>query len=67
MEGQGPILFIYFKTQQIMCVRDANDKVVWGDPKKVEKIENLWALSYDKKELDPKSAWRLLEYNIDIQ
>ena len=32
MMEQGPVLIITFQTQQIMSVRDANGKVVEGDP-----------------------------------
>lgn len=61
MEGQGPVLVISFQTQQIMCVRDANNKIVEGDPDKVMRVNYVWVLCYDNSELNPKSAWRLLE------
>lgn len=58
---QGPVLVITFQTQQIMCVRDANKKVVEGDPEKVMRVQHTWVLSRDTTELNPRAAWRLLE------
>lgn len=58
---QGPVLVITFQAQQIMCVRDRNHKIVEGDPEKVMRVNYVWVLCRDPNELNPKSAWRLLE------
>lgn len=58
---QGPVLIISFQSQQIMCVRDANNKVVEGDPEKVMRVNYIWVLCRDPTEMDPKAAWRLLD------
>lgn len=58
---QGPVLIISFQSQQIMCVRDENNKVVEGDPEKVMRVNYVWVLCRDPSELNPKSAWRLLD------
>ncbi|XP_008543126.1 mitochondrial import inner membrane translocase subunit TIM44 [Microplitis demolitor] len=61
MMEQGPVLVISFQTQQIMCIRDANDNVVEGDPEKVMRVNYIWVLCRDPSEINPSSAWRLLE------
>lgn len=58
---QGPILVITFTAQQIMCVRDADQKVVEGDPEKVMRVNYVWVLCRDQTELDPNAAWRLMD------
>lgn len=58
---QGPVLIITFQTQQIMCVRNAKAEVVEGDPEKVMRVNYVWVLCRDPEDLNPKSAWRLLE------
>lgn len=58
---QGPVLVITFQAQQIMALRDANGKLVEGDPEKVQRVHYVWVLCRDQNEFDPKAAWRLLE------
>ncbi|GAB0098333.1 Mitochondrial import inner membrane translocase subunit TIM44 [Sergentomyia squamirostris] len=58
---QGPVLIITFQSQQIMCVRDAKNNVVEGDPEKVMRVNYVWVLCRDPNELNPKSAWRLMD------
>lgn len=58
---QGPVLIITFQTQQIMCVRDSKNLVVEGDPDKVMRVNYVWVLCRDPNDLNPKSAWRLME------
>ncbi|XP_011505293.1 PREDICTED: mitochondrial import inner membrane translocase subunit TIM44 [Ceratosolen solmsi marchali] len=58
---EGPVLAISFMTQQIMCVRDSKGNVIEGDPEKVMRVNYVWVLCRDPMELNPKSAWRLLE------
>ncbi|CAH0755484.1 unnamed protein product [Diatraea saccharalis] len=61
MMDQGPVLVITFQSQQIMCVRDAKNNVVEGDPDKVMRVNYVWVLCRDPQEINPKAAWRLLE------
>lgn len=58
---QGPVLIITFQTQQIMCVRNAKREVSEGDPDKVMRVNYVWVLCRDPEELNPRSAWRLME------
>ncbi|XP_060804222.1 mitochondrial import inner membrane translocase subunit TIM44 [Amyelois transitella] len=61
MMDQGPVLVITFQSQQIMCVRDSQNRVIEGDPDKVMRVNYVWVLCRDPQELNPKAAWRLLE------
>ncbi|KAJ0175930.1 hypothetical protein K1T71_008104 [Dendrolimus kikuchii] len=61
MMDQGPVLVITFQSQQIMCVRDAKNNVIEGNPDKVMRVNYVWVLCRDPQELNPKAAWRLLE------
>uniref|UniRef100_A0A2M3Z9Y3 Mitochondrial import inner membrane translocase subunit TIM44 n=1 Tax=Anopheles braziliensis TaxID=58242 RepID=A0A2M3Z9Y3_9DIPT len=58
---QGPVLIVTFQTQQVMCVRDRHGAVVEGDPEKVMRCHYVWVLCRDPNELNPRSAWRLME------
>ncbi|XP_043235010.1 mitochondrial import inner membrane translocase subunit TIM44-like isoform X2 [Amphibalanus amphitrite] len=61
MMDQGPVLIITFTSQQILCVRDAKENVIEGDPNKIMRVNYVWVLCRDQTELDPRAAWRLLE------
>jgi import inner membrane translocase subunit TIM44 len=58
---QGPVLIITFQAQQIMCVRDRTNSIVEGDPEKVMRVNYVWVLCRDPNDLNPRSAWRLME------
>lgn len=64
---QGPVLIITFQSQQIMCVRDANRNVVEGDSEKVMRVNYVWVLCRDPNDLNPRSAWRLMELSASSQ
>lgn len=64
---QGPVLIITFQSQQIMCVRDSKNSVVEGDPEKVMRVNYVWVLCRDPNELNPKSAWRLMDISANSQ
>lgn len=64
---QGPVLIITFQAQQIMCVRDKHTKIVEGDPEKVMRVNYVWVLCRDPNELNPRSAWRLMELSASSQ
>jgi mitochondrial import inner membrane translocase subunit TIM44 len=64
---QGPVLIITFQAQQIMCVKDRNGNVVEGDPEKVMRVNYVWVLCRDPNDLNPRSAWRLMELSANSQ
>lgn len=64
---QGPVLVVTFQSQQIMCVRDSKGAVVEGDPEKVMRVNYVWVLCRDPNDLNPKSAWRLMELSASSQ
>jgi import inner membrane translocase subunit TIM44 len=64
---QGPVLVITFQAQQIQYVVDKANKVVEGDPDKILRVNHAWVLCRDPTELNPKSAWRLLEFSMSAQ
>lgn len=58
---QGPVLIITFQSQQIMCVRNTRKEVVEGDSEKIMRVNYVWVLCRDPLEMNPKSAWRLMD------
>ncbi|XP_044010291.1 mitochondrial import inner membrane translocase subunit TIM44-like [Aphidius gifuensis] len=62
MEEHGPVLTICFESQQIICIRDAENNVIKGDPDEIISVNHKWVLSHDNSEINPKAAWRLLEF-----
>lgn len=83
MMEQGPVLVITFNSQQVMCVKDKQGKVMEGSEDKVRgvnidlnadwrpcqvlRISYVWALCRDQTELDPRAAWRLLDLSASSQ
>jgi len=67
MMEQGPVLVITFNSQQIMCVRDRDGKVVEGSADKMMRVTYVWVLCRDQTELDPRAAWRLLDLSANSQ
>ncbi|CAH8575406.1 unnamed protein product [Schistosoma bovis] len=61
MMEQGPVLIITFQAQQINCIRDKNRNLHEGDPNKVLRVTNVWALCRDQSEMNPLAAWRVLD------
>lgn len=64
---QGPVLIITFQAQQIMSVRDSKNLIVEGDPEKVMRVNYVWVLCRDPSDLNPRSAWRLMELSANSQ
>jgi len=64
MTENGPVLALTFTAQMIECLRDMKGTVVGGDPDKVMRVQYVWVFVRDQTELDPKAAWRLLEFGI---
>ncbi|XP_043946616.1 mitochondrial import inner membrane translocase subunit TIM44 [Protopterus annectens] len=61
MMEQGPVLIITFQAQIVMVIKNAKGEVVEGDPDKVLRMLYVWALCRDQDELNPHTAWRLLD------
>ncbi|OAD54856.1 Mitochondrial import inner membrane translocase subunit TIM44, partial [Eufriesea mexicana] len=58
---EGPVLVIRFQCQQIVCVKDAKNNIIEGNPDKIMRVTYVWVLCRDPTELNPKAAWRLLD------
>jgi len=67
MMEQGPVLVLTFNSQQVMCVKDREGKVIEGSDDKVMRITYVWALCRDQTELEPRAAWRLLDLSASSQ
>ena len=67
MMEQGPVLVLTFNSQQIMCVKDKEGKVVEGSDDKVMRVSYVWVLCRDQTELNPRAAWRLLDLSANSQ
>jgi len=67
MMEQGPVLVITFNSQQILCVKDRDGKVVEGSEDKVMRVAYVWVLCRDQTELNPQAAWRLLDISANSQ
>lgn len=58
---QGPVLIVTFTAQQIIYVTGSDGKVIEGDKDKIKRVHHVWALCRDPSDLNPNSAWRLME------
>ncbi|MEN2499544.1 MAG: Mitochondrial import inner membrane translocase subunit TIM44, partial [Marteilia pararefringens] len=64
MMEQGPVLIISFYSQQISCLRKVQShELIDGDPDKVQKIANIWALCRDREVFGNNEAWKLIDAN----
>lgn len=61
MMEQGPVLIVSFTAQQIIYVTNSEGKVVEGDKDRIKRVHHVWALCRDQSDLNPNSAWRLME------
>ncbi|RZF39132.1 hypothetical protein LSTR_LSTR005760 [Laodelphax striatellus] len=64
---QGPVLVISFTSQQILCLKDRQGKVVDGSLDTVYLVNYVWVLCRDTAELNPRAAWRLLDLSMQSQ
>jgi len=64
MTDNGPVLALQFSAQMIECFKDVKGVAVVGDPDKVMRVQYVWVFVRDQTELDPKAAWRLLEFGV---
>ena len=62
MMEQGPVLIISFHSQQTSCLRNiATNNLIEGDPDKVLRVTNIWALCRDKAQIGSKDVWKLID------
>ena len=50
---------VEFVSEIISCIKDKDDKIISGDPKKVKKVYDTWKFSRDIKSLSPN--WLLID------
>lgn len=61
MMDQGPVLVVTFNAQQLIYVTDSKENVVEGDKDKVVQNTYVMAFCRDQSDLDPCTAWRLID------
>ena len=49
---------VNFIAEVITCIKDKNQKIISGDPKKIKKIYDTWVFSRDTTSVNPK--WQLV-------
>ena len=50
---------VNFIAEVITCIKDKNQKIISGDPKKIKKIYDTWVFSRDTTSLNPN--WQLVD------
>ena len=50
---------VNFIAEVITCIKDKNQKIISGDPKKIKKIYDTWVFSRDTK--SPNPNWQLVD------
>ena len=58
MKGRDAVISVEFVTEQVNVVRDAEDKVVDGDPNAIVTLTDVWTFSRDVRSADPN--WKLM-------
>lgn len=58
MKGRDAVVSVEFVTEQVNVVRDAEDKVVDGDPNAIVTLTDIWTFSRDVRSGDPN--WKLM-------
>ncbi len=59
MRGRDARITVRFKSEQINLLRDAQGKVLEGDPQTAEEVVDLWSFERDTTSQDPN--WTLVE------
>ncbi|CAB3407073.1 unnamed protein product [Caenorhabditis bovis] len=67
MMEQGPVLIISFQAYMINVTKNADNKVVEGDPDTPRRVNHVWVLCRDVEEYNPAMAWKLLEVHMQDQ
>jgi len=50
---------VEFVSEIISCIKDKENKIVSGDPKKVKKVNDVWKFSKDSRSANPN--WLLID------
>lgn len=61
MMDQGPVLVFTFQAQQLTYAVDSKGNVVEGDRDKIVQNTYVMAFCRDQNDLDPNTAWRLID------
>uniref|UniRef100_A0AC34F717 Mitochondrial import inner membrane translocase subunit TIM44 n=1 Tax=Panagrolaimus sp. ES5 TaxID=591445 RepID=A0AC34F717_9BILA len=64
MMDQGPVIVITFQVFMINVVKNADGKVIQGDPNKPVRVHHVWVMCRDMEEYNPATAWKLLELHM---
>ena len=56
------VIFLWYFSNDLFPIFSGT--VVGGDPDKVMRVQYVWVFVRDQTELDPKAAWRLLEFGV---
>ena len=59
MAGPDAVVTVRFQSDQINVTRDADNRIVDGDPSDVTEIEDIWTFRRDTRSADPN--WKLVE------
>ena len=59
MVGPDAVVTVRFQSDQINVTRDADNRIVDGDPNDVTEIEDIWTFRRDTRSADPN--WKLVE------
>ena len=63
LDSRIAFLTVKFVTEQINVTRDANDKIIEGDPDHVTQITDIWTFARNTRSRDPN--WTLVETGIE--
>lgn len=58
---QGPVLIVTFQAHQVIYATDAKGNVMEGNPDEVVNNTYVMAFCRDQSDLDPNTAWRLID------
>ena len=59
MAGRDAVVIVRFQSGQINVTRDAENRIIDGDPNDVTEIEDIWTFHRDTQSADPN--WKLVE------
>ena len=50
---------VEFVSEIISCIKDKENKIISGDPKKIKKVSDIWKFSKDSRSTNPN--WLLID------
>lgn len=59
MEGSTALVTVKIVSEQINVTRDRSGEIVYGDPKQIDSITDIWTFARDTRSSDPN--WALVE------